>query len=855
MSRVNVNKTRAKWFFPGLFLVCMSLLMLQIAETRVLSVVAFYYLAFLTISMAMCGMSVGALIVYFRQDSFRAEDFSYHLTWTASGYAVSLVICFLLQTASVLVVVPYATTVVVWLQLLVLLAIPFVFAGMTVSLALTRSPFKIGLVYGVDLVGAATGCLAVLLLLNLTDGPSAVLAIASLAAAGAFCFSRAGAGATSPNRRWHFLMRPGLLAEIILVLAVLNASTKFGFRPVFVKGQLEHPSSFAFEKWNSFSRIVASRSSIEPPFLWSASRTLDPNLRVEIRSLNIDGFAGTSMPQFNGDLKSVSYLGYDLTNLAYYIRNNGKSAVVGVGSGRDLLSAYLFGFRNITGVELNPIFVGFLQNQNELRDYAGIAGLPGVHLIVDEGRSWFARTHERFDLVQMSMIDTFASTGAGAFSLSENGLYTVEAWRAFLSALTPSGVFTVSRWHSPDNPVEIGRVVSLACAALFSLGVRDPASHIFLASNAALGTIVIGRDRLSQADVRGLTEAATRLEYNVIMSPERPAGIPMFRDLGEAKDSQDLAARARKYPLDVSAPTDARPFFFNQLRISHPGDVMQMVGEYRRTGSFNGRASTVVTGNLIAIGTLFLLIVLSAILVALVIVIPGRSSTSSSSRRLVWSGTGYFLLIGVGFMLVEISLIQRMGVFIGHPVYGLSVVLFSIILSTGIGSFLSESLTPRNTSHFIIWLGTLGVYLIVLPLWLPAVTHALETASLLVRAAATVGVIVPAGVLMGFGFPTGMRLVTRSDPRPTPWFWGINGAAGVLAAGIGVASSIAFSINTTTEAGGVCYLLLCPVGLILLGLTRAESLTVKVGVESGSTRTKLAPVFAQDGAPGPFQKL
>jgi hypothetical protein len=820
-----MHTTRPSRFYAGLFLLCMSVLMLQIAETRILSVVAYYYLAFLTISMAMFGMSVGALIVYFKQDSFRAEHLSCHLSWTASGYAVSLVICFLLQMTSALVMAPNATTVIVWMKLLVLMAIPFVFAGMTVSLALTRSPFKIGLVYGIDLTGAGAGCLGVILLLNVLDGPSAVLAIAAIAAAAAFCFLPSGSTPLAPNSGWRWLLlnRPGVLAALILVLVAFNAGTRFGFRPLIVKGEVETPRNFEFEKWNSFSRVVALRPAEGPPYLWSASRALDQNLRVDSRTLNIDGFAGTVMPRFTGDLKSVTYLGYDVTNLAYYIRNRGRSAVVGVGSGRDLLSAYLFGFRDITGVELNPIFVGFLQNRNELRDYAGIADLPGVHLIVDEGRSWFVRTRERFDLIQMSMIDTFASTGAGAFSLSENGLYTVEAWQAFLSALAPDGVFTVSRWYAPENNLEIGRVVSLAIGALFALGVEDPKSHIFLASNGPLATIVIGRDRLGLSDVKGLTEAATRLDYTIMMNPERPVDLPLFKDLGDAKSLHDLQERTRSYPLDVSAPTDAHPFFFNQLRLSHPRDLMEMIAHYRRTGSFHQGASLVAAGNLAAVGTLFLLIVLSAILAIVVVVIPSWSYTSIVNRQLVWSGTAYFLLIGIGFMLVEISLIQRMSIFIGHPVYGLSIVLFSIILSTGIGSFVSERLTLRNRAHIAIWLGILGVYLIALPLWLPTLTHTLEPAPLLTRAAATVGVILPAGMLMGFAFPTGMRLVTQVDPRPTPWFWAINGAAGVLAAGIGVTSSIAFSISTTTELGGVCYLLLCPIGFTLLAQTERPS--------------------------------
>ena len=180
------------------------------------------------------------------------------------------------------------------------------------------------------------------------------------------------------------------------------------------------------------------------------------------------------MPRFLENTDTVDFLKYDITNLAYAARPTGRVAIIGVGSGRDLLSAYVFGARDITGVELNPIFIDLLTDPGKLRAYAGIADLPGVHLVVDEGRSWFARTQEKFDLIEMSMIDTFAASGTGAFSLSENGLYTVEGWRIFLSALNPTGLFTVSRWHAPSAPVEIGRATSLAVAALLSLGVREP---------------------------------------------------------------------------------------------------------------------------------------------------------------------------------------------------------------------------------------------------------------------------------------------------------------------------------------------------------------------------------------------
>jgi hypothetical protein len=222
-------------------------------------------------------------------------------------------------------------------------------------------------------------------------------------------------------------------------------------------------------------------------------------------------------------------------------------------------------------------------------------------------------------------------------------------------------------------------------------------------------------------------------------------------------------------------------------------------------------------GNLVAVATLFLVILLSAIVVVFVVVLPTRSAVRLVDRRLALIGSGYFLLIGLGFMFVEIGLIQRISVFLGHPVYALSIGLFSIILSTGLGSLLSERLTPVRQGHLIFWLGLLSAYLLLLPLWLPDLLHSsLAAATLPWRALASAAVIFPAGLLMGFGFPTGMRLVTRVDARLTPWLWGVNGAAGVLAAGIAVACSIGFSIDVTIRVGGTCYALLLLFALLLL---------------------------------------
>jgi hypothetical protein len=195
-------------------------------------------------------------------------------------------------------------------------------------------------------------------------------------------------------------------------------------------------------------------------------------------------------------------------------------------------------------------------------------------------------------------------------------------------------------------------------------------------------------------------------------------------------------------------------------------------------------------------------------LVVATIVIPLRHATADVGRRLVWGGTAYFLLIGVGFMSIEIGLLERMSVILGHPIYALSIVLFSLILATGVGSLLSDWLPLDRGMKFAAWSAVLGGYLFALPVWLPQVADAFAGAALPVRGGMCVLVIFPAGLLMGYGFPTGMRLIAAVDRRPTPWFWGINGAAGVLASSLAVATSIALGISTTLWIGAACYLLL-----------------------------------------------
>jgi SAM-dependent methyltransferase len=796
-----------RWFLAGVFLTCLATLMLQVIETRLLSVTAHYHLAFFSISMAMFGMTAGAVWVYYNSARITADTLPATLLRFGTLFSLSTAASVLLQVTHAPVLVLSATTILTWTELALVMAAPFFFSGVVVSLALTRSPFPVSQVYAVDLIGASVGCLGVLLVLDVLDAVSGIFATAAVAAAAAGCF-RAAAG-TIADGRTHFeriLVRPWSLCALMVVIAAANGTTMRGIQPVVVKNAVDRRDTVTFEQWNSYSRIMARKTYYDAPLLWGPSSTMPADLKVFQRRLNIDGDAATSMFRFEGDPATARYLAYDVTNLAYEIRNTGRAAVIGVGGGRDILSAWVFGFRDVTGVELNPIFIDLITRNEHFRDFANLASLPGIRFVVDEARSWFARSRESFDLVQMSMIDTFAAAGAGAFSLSENGLYTVEGWQHFLARLSPTGVFTVSRWYSEGEVNETGRMISLAVRTLLEIGVRDPSQHIFLAATGSLATLVLSRAPLTPAELATLQRISAERNFQVLLSPGKPAASPLLASIIAAKDAASLESATSGHLLDLTPPTDDRPFFFNQLPLTRAHKALNMQA-FEKPG--------VLSGNIVASATLLLIVVLAAVLVLVTIVVPMRPAIRESEPRLVAAGTAYFVLIGLGFMFVEIGLLQRLSVFLGHPIYSLSIVLFSIILFTGLGSLASDRIALDRSGAFTAWAVLVAAYVLALPLLLPNMLQGFAGAGTLVRATLAVLMIAPGAFLMGFGFPNGMRLVMQHDQRPTPWFWGMNGAAGVLGSAIAVAISITFGIDTTLSLGALCYLALIPAAHIL----------------------------------------
>ncbi|MDA1278114.1 MAG: hypothetical protein O2960_29310, partial [Verrucomicrobia bacterium] len=511
-------------FYAGLFLVTNATMMLELIQTRILSVTAWYYLAFFVIGLGMFGLTAGAVWVYLKREHYSCESLPFHLARHSMLFSLSTAVSLLVELTLPLTDKFGLGGILAWALLSIMLALPFFFSGIVVSLALTRSPFPIGRVPGVDLAGAAFGCLSVIFVLNHTDGPAAVLWTGASASLAGLLFSNVGINAENSRGSPPALVR-WRTAVLVLMAggAALNEWSQNGLRPLFVKGKTEiGPSRPMFEEWNSFSRVAVFSEPNTKPHLWGPSPKFSPAIwKIEQRIVNIDGSAETRTYRISEGIHQAGFLKSDVTNLAYYLPNQERAAVIGMGGGRDVLSARVFGVPEITGVEINPILVRLLTVEPEHAQYANLQKLQGVRFVIDEARSWLARTDETFDVIQMSLVDTWASTGAGAFTLSENGLYTVEAWRIIIRRLTPRGVFTVSRWYAPGNVNETGRLVSLGMATALDTGAANPRDHLFLAAAGEIATLIYSRSPFSQAQLAHLEAAVSEQGFSILIHPSK----------------------------------------------------------------------------------------------------------------------------------------------------------------------------------------------------------------------------------------------------------------------------------------------------------------------------------------------
>ena len=782
-------------YYFAIFVVAFATLSYQILITRFFSVMLYYHFAFAAISLAMLGLTRGAMEVYDNPERYVPErvgmEFARHASRFAIG-GVGAVVAFL----CVPLVIPGDYVPAALALVASIFVIPFSESGVCITLLLTRLPYGGGWLYAADLTGAALGCLGVIFVLLAVDPVSATFWIGAFAAGSGWMVARDTADIRTLRLSGAVALT---LAAAATVHTGLDVAGKSHLGVFWAKGRDQ--SGTLFERWNTYSRVRVKAVGESAPFGWGFARA--PETKIDQNFLDIDADAATVITRHDGDLGKLSYLKDDVINSAYLIQPPTDVAVIGVGGGRDILSGLLFGAKHIRGIEINPAIFEVLTDK--FAEFSGhLDRQPGVALVNAEARSYINHSSDRYDLVQISLIDTWAATAAGGLTLTENRLYTVEAWGDFYRALKPGGLLSVSRWFDPDGyRDEFYRLIAIAAKALERQGIPadELARHVVALNVDNIVTVITRPDAFTDAEWQGARERLSAQGFRIIMGP----GVAFDAVTSTLMSGKADPAFFASLPDNVAPSTDDNPFFFFTQRFS----------------KFLAKPSAAVTNNNAAISMTLLLLIVSLGACGYYIVVPFVRLATRVPLSALTPPVAYFSAIGMGFMLIEISQMQRLMVFLGHPVYGLGVVLFAILIFSGIGSTTVGALAPRPGAvigRAVALLTTLTAAGLLTPL----VTTWTRSEATDMRILVSVLLLAPPAFCMGMMFALGLS-IWRRHSQLLPFFWSANGITSMFASVAGMALSIEFGI-AKTYALGVCFYGVC-VAMIVVSRS-ANSMSV-----------------------------
>jgi len=752
----------------GVAFTTLATLILELSLTRIFSVVFYYHFAFLAISIALFGLGAGGLFSYVVAD--RGGNIFYQLGVLAVVNSLTVVasLAYILTrsggfTIFTLAGVYFAS------------ALPFFFSGAVVSIAVGEAIQRVDRVYFFDLLGAAGGCLLLVPFLSYFGGPNTVLAVSVLfAVSAAIWYNLAGtlrgrAGAVT------------LALAFVALMAFNGKSHLIDIR--YAKGH--RIGQEAFVRWNPISRIA----------LVNPKGAHDPEIVI-------DADASTGIPGFDLDHLTAAEranLLHEGPGFPYLLRPGAKTLVIGPGGGWDVARAITGGSKDVTAVEINPIIARTIMQQRFPQLSRRLYFRPEVHLFIEDGRSFVRRSPQKYQVLQATLVDTWASTAAGAFALSENNLYTTDAFRDYLNHLTDDGLMVFTRWGF-DPPRESLRLVSLAIEALGELRETEPWRHVVVLRDrarnvdafGALDTVLIFRQPLADAEVARVKTALSQTSLESLYIP----GDPSANEFGELLNSPDPKVFWRNYRFNVAPVDDDRPFFFYTVQ---PRDILRFLQQGGPSEDYKiNRALPLLFG---ALG-------ISLLAIAVVLALPplllgARLPVEKGVRGFLL----YFLCIGAGYILIQVALIQKFILFLGHPTYALTVIIFSMLISSGLGSYYSRRLMGGSDTTKRLGAVLIGVAaaVTVLAFVSAPVSEFGVGWPLPWKAAVTVCLIAPAGFLMGIPFPTGLTRLERQFPHAVRWAWALNSAASVLGSVSAICLAIYIGLRATVLMGALMY--------------------------------------------------
>lgn len=750
-------------------LIAGSVMLFQVGLTRVFSYLTWHHLGFMVISVALLGFAVSGVLLQVVPALGDADRRTPGRAALAAALSMVAVVAALAPLAFDPTRLGEPGQLAQLLLVYGLLVTPFAAAGLAIVCLLRQSAKAIGRLYAADLVGAGAGSLLAIPLLGWCGGDGLVAVAAGLCAAAGGLL-----GSPRPAARWG----QGALA-LALVLGAPAFSQWLALRPTSGKaivsmldGERFPQAELTFTGWNAISRVdVVERSA---RVSWSVN-TDSPSPPPPQTLIVIDGDAATPVVHRQGRAGELDFLDYTLSSTAPQAFAPREVLVIGSGGGIDVLTALRNGAERLDAVEVNPV-VAQLASEGRFASQGGeVFADPRVALHVEDGRSFVRRSRARYDLIQLSLIDTWAASMSGAYSLSEGYLYTQEAFVDYLTHLSEDGVLSMTRWLGTP-PRESLRVSAVAAAALEQLGVTDPAACVAVVHYGNMANTLIKRRPFSAAELERLRGVAASRGFDFVHLPGHTAD----NDIARFFQAADPAAFLASYPFRVTPTRDDSPFFFQFTRWAD-------LAELRRAWT---------DGNYSARLLLLLVLAQAGVLSGLLLAAPLKGGAAVPWRALL-----YFGGIGLGFMLLEVSLMQRYTLFLGNPTYAFALVLATLLIGAGVGSALQPRLEGRASWVF----GGLAAAIVLHALVVPALLDRALLLGSAGRIALSVATLLPLGVLLGVPFPLALARLARGPERVVGWAWAANGCASVIGPVLAVLLAIDVGFTWVQLGAAVVY--------------------------------------------------
>ncbi len=812
-----------RFYFLSVALLAGSIIAYEITLVRLFSIAQWHHFAHMIISLALLGFGASGTAISLTQrwlmgNQWKSDEIErrFHKAYTICGllYSISVVGCFVLHQY-----VPFNPLMLVWqpsqvlsiFVLYLILSLPFFFGAACIGLALLRFAENVNRLYFFDLFGSGIGALGIIVTMYLIP-PAQYLTLIS---AVGFCAVLIANWESWKTRKWRQIVPiTGLAAAFIGYLL---------FNPVSIKispykglsSTLNFPDAQILnERHSPLGVLHVVRSELiraVPGLSLNARQPIQPQLGI---FTDADGM--TAITDFRGDLSKLGYLGDTTSALAYHLIEPPRVLVLGAGGGGDVLNALYHGAVSVDAVELNPQVFELVAKEH--KDFAGRIYAPDspypVQVHVAEARGFVRAATKQYDLIQIALLDSVSASAAGTHALSESYLYTVEAFTDLYQHLTPGGIISITRWLKTP-PRDMIRLFGTAVVALEQSDGAVPAQQLAMIRGWRTGTLLIKKGAFNAADRATVQNFCRERSFDLAYYPQMPEveanrynqlTEPIFFRAAQAILSNNREQFYEGYPFNIRPTTDNRPYFFQFLRFD---SLVQMVRTVGRSA-----IPFIEWGYLLLIATLIQAVLAGVVLILIPLFFLRREDTSTithNSRFTNWQVFVYFLSLGVGFMFIEMSFIQKFLLLLANPTYAVAVVLCAFLLFAGLGSLFSlklRAIKKLRQPPIAVAIGMLSVIALVYLQLLPPIFHRFLASSDALKIAVSIGLIAPLAFFMGMPFPLGIDRLQRHHPHLIAWAWGINGYASVVSAILATCLAIAFGFNVV---------ILLAVGIYLIG--------------------------------------